>query len=156
MNLPLQIRALRQAGGWTQVQLAQRTGIAQPNLAAFESGTRRPSVGTLGRLSQGLGVDVGRLLRSEPPLVLDRFAMDALARTLMAGGPPPKGLPPKLWQDLQAVYCSKLSALAPQVTRRRPRLSPYAAERRALAQLGSAAFAELTRRFEKAYPQAGA
>jgi transcriptional regulator with XRE-family HTH domain len=153
MNLPLQIRSLRLTASLTQADLASRSGIAQPNLAAFESGARRPNLWSLDRLSMALGVEPGRLLQDKAPLSLDRFALDASARALMAGKPGPAQLPKPLWRDLQAVYFSKLSDLAPKVKRSRPRLSPYAAERRAKAWLGREAFGELTRRFEKVYPE---
>ena len=153
MTFSLQMRSLRLAGGLTQAELARRSGIAQPNLAAFENGARRPNLGSLNRLAAALGVEAGRLLQDKAPLSLDRFAMDASARALMSGMPGPAQLPKPLWRDLQAVYFSKLSDLAPKVKRSRPRVSPYAAERRAKAWLGREAFGELTRRFEKIYPE---
>ena len=154
MSLSLQIRSLRLAAGWTQAGLAAQAGIAQPNLAAFESGARRPSLYTLGLLAQGLGVDSARLLQDRPAEQLDRFQMDKLARALVSASPKPKKLPGALWRDLQALFFPKLKAMAPAQRRVKMRISPYAAERRAKAWLGAEALDELTRRLEKIYPEA--
>jgi predicted nucleotidyltransferase len=42
--------ALRRRAGLTQQQLADLAGVAQPNIAAYEAGTRRPSAKMLERL----------------------------------------------------------------------------------------------------------
>ncbi|SFR98555.1 hypothetical protein SAMN04487783_0241 [Agrococcus baldri] len=44
------IRELREAAGLSQTELARRSGIAQPNVAAYESGRRKASAEMLGRL----------------------------------------------------------------------------------------------------------
>jgi predicted nucleotidyltransferase len=41
---------IRRQAGLTQQQLAELSGVAQPNLAAYEKGTRRPSPKMLARL----------------------------------------------------------------------------------------------------------
>jgi transcriptional regulator with XRE-family HTH domain len=151
MSLSLQIRSLRLAEGLTQTDLAARVGIAQPNLAAFESGARRPSLYTLGLLAEGLGVDPSRLLQG-PSVVLDRFQMDRVTKALVSASPKPDRLPAPLWKDLQVLFFSKLKAVAPDKRRLRLRISPYAAERRVKAWIGSRALDELIRRFEKIYP----
>ncbi|MFC9874798.1 helix-turn-helix domain-containing protein [Nocardia salmonicida] len=46
------VRELRLAAGLTQAELAQRSGVAQPNIAAYESGNRRPSVAMMARLRE--------------------------------------------------------------------------------------------------------
>lgn len=45
------IRALREAAGLSQAQLAVRSGVAQPNIAAYESGRRRLSPQMFERLA---------------------------------------------------------------------------------------------------------
>jgi predicted nucleotidyltransferase len=45
------VRELRVAAGLTQAELADRSGVAQPNIAAYEAGTRRPSVAMVARLA---------------------------------------------------------------------------------------------------------
>lgn len=41
---------IRRAAGLSQAELARRSGVAQPNLAAYESGRRRPSAEMIERL----------------------------------------------------------------------------------------------------------
>jgi len=45
------IRELRQRAGLTQRELAELSGVAQPNIAAYENGSRRPSAAMLERLT---------------------------------------------------------------------------------------------------------
>lgn len=47
-----QVRELREATGLSQVELARRSGVAQPNIAAYESGRRKASPEMLQRLSK--------------------------------------------------------------------------------------------------------
>lgn len=49
------IREARQGAGLTQVQLARRARVTQPVIAAYESGTREPSVPMLMRLVEASG-----------------------------------------------------------------------------------------------------
>ncbi|MFJ4168263.1 helix-turn-helix domain-containing protein [Paenarthrobacter sp. NPDC089714] len=44
------VRELREAAGISQGELARRSGVAQPNIAAYESGRRKASRGMLDRL----------------------------------------------------------------------------------------------------------
>lgn len=45
-----EVRDLRDAAGLTQDELAARSGVAQPNIAAYETGQRTPSPAMLTRL----------------------------------------------------------------------------------------------------------
>lgn len=45
-----EVRGLREAAGISQAELASGSGVAQPNIAAYESGRRRASGGMLERL----------------------------------------------------------------------------------------------------------
>ena len=45
-----EIRKARERAGLTQEELAEASGVARPNIAAYESGTRRPSPAMLRRL----------------------------------------------------------------------------------------------------------
>jgi predicted nucleotidyltransferase len=69
-----EVRSLRLAAGLTQNELADRSGVAQPNIAAYESGQRRPSAAMLTRLRAAA--------RPRPSVVLAkrRRAIIALAR----------------------------------------------------------------------------
>lgn len=68
------VRELREAAGLSQSELATRSGVAQPNIAAYESGTRRASAEMIERLR----------LASRPlphqALADNRRELDALAR----------------------------------------------------------------------------
>lgn len=44
------VRSLREAAGLSQYELGERAGVAQPNIAAYEAGRRRPSATMLRRL----------------------------------------------------------------------------------------------------------
>ena len=48
----------RKASGFTQKQLAERTGIAQSDISKLESGNANPSLRTLQRLAQGMGMQL--------------------------------------------------------------------------------------------------
>lgn len=48
------LRDLRERAGLSQAQLALRSGVAQPNIAAYESGRRNPSAAMLDRLRSAL------------------------------------------------------------------------------------------------------
>lgn len=56
------IRAARRAGGMTQRQLADATGIRRPNVARLERGEGLPNIATLLRVSRALEVPLGELL----------------------------------------------------------------------------------------------
>ncbi len=44
------LRTMRLAAGLTQAELAERAGTARPNVAAYESGAKRPSAEVRARL----------------------------------------------------------------------------------------------------------
>ena len=69
-----EVRALRIAAGLTQDELATRSGVAQPNIAAYEKGQRTPSAAMLERLRAAA--------KPKPSVVLakHRQAIIALAR----------------------------------------------------------------------------
>ncbi|GAA1924606.1 hypothetical protein GCM10009716_36070 [Streptomyces sodiiphilus] len=46
-----QVAGIRRAAGLTQRELAELSGVAQPNIAAYENGTRHPSPKMLARLA---------------------------------------------------------------------------------------------------------
>lgn len=58
MEIPTILRDARQAAGITQVHLAARAGTAQPAIAAYESGSRTPTLATLRRLLSACEHDV--------------------------------------------------------------------------------------------------
>lgn len=48
------IRSSREAAGWTQQDLAERTGIRRPNIARLERGAGLPNLSTLIKVAAGL------------------------------------------------------------------------------------------------------
>ena len=58
------LRRRRLAAGLSQRALALRSGVPQPNIAAYEIGRRTPAVGTLERLESVLNVPTFDRLRS--------------------------------------------------------------------------------------------
>ena len=52
------LREARSAAGITQTELARRVGVTQPMVAAYESGTREPTVATVRRMAWALGQTV--------------------------------------------------------------------------------------------------
>lgn len=64
-DLGAALRLLRETvAGLTQVQVAERTGIAQNRLSRYENGRQHPDVPTLDRLLACYGADVERLGRA--------------------------------------------------------------------------------------------
>jgi transcriptional regulator with XRE-family HTH domain len=58
------LKALREAKGMTQVNLAGKANVTQPYLAELEAGRKRnPSLAVLQRLAKALGVPVTDLLK---------------------------------------------------------------------------------------------
>src|SRR4051812_48342881 len=53
------LRAFRDAKGWTQAQLGEAAGMRQNVVARLEAGDREPGWGTVQKLADALGVDVG-------------------------------------------------------------------------------------------------
>lgn len=148
MSFPLTLKRLRLERGLTQAALAARCGVAQPNLAAMENGARQPTLATLQRLADGLGVAADALLRPVGS-GLDRFEMEAACRGLLLGEPRPERVDEALWTDLQAVFRPKLQAQRPGLRRPRLRISSNAAQRRLNARLGPGGLDEVARRLEK-------
>lgn len=66
------VRALRSAHGWSLDQLAGRAGVSKGVLVALEQGRGNPSLATLIRISEALGVALTRLVQveEEPPVRL--------------------------------------------------------------------------------------
>src|SRR6202166_5215474 len=52
------VLAARLKAGLTQRQLADRLGVTQPVVAAYESGRRQPTIPTLMRIVSGAGFDL--------------------------------------------------------------------------------------------------
>lgn len=58
------IRAERAARGWTQDQLAEKSGVSRPTIARFELGERVPDVMQLYRLAAAFGLHTSALIEA--------------------------------------------------------------------------------------------
>ena len=65
--LGMRIALLRAEKGWSQAELARRSGVSTSAVGMYEQGRREPSLGLLVRLAQELGVTTDYLLTGEPP-----------------------------------------------------------------------------------------
>ena len=54
MKFAEKVRAARLNMGYTQKQLAEKTGIHQADISKLENGTRNPSINLLKRLAEGM------------------------------------------------------------------------------------------------------
>jgi len=74
------LRDARQAAGITQLELANRAGTAQPAVAAYESGSRTPSLATLRRLLRACEHEV--VLLARPKVRRGAASLAELAETI--------------------------------------------------------------------------
>lgn len=66
-NIPMayRIRELRELKGWTQGQLALRTGLTQGAISLYESGQREPAFDVGLKIAEALGVKPDKLVSDE-------------------------------------------------------------------------------------------
>lgn len=80
-----EVRLLRERAGVTQAELARAAGTSQPAIAAYESGRKSPTLGTLRRLAEAVGLGMSlefrrRMTREEGrSLALHRAIAERLA-----------------------------------------------------------------------------
>jgi transcriptional regulator with XRE-family HTH domain len=65
-QLGARIAKLRKEQGVTQVQLAERLGVSQQTITAYEVGRRRIQVSALPVIAQALGVGIEELVSERP------------------------------------------------------------------------------------------
>jgi len=82
------VRRERQARGWTLDQLAEATGVSRRMLVNIEQGATNPSVGTLLRISDALGIGLPALLElpRPKPVTVTRSGEGAALWSSDAGG----------------------------------------------------------------------
>ena len=61
------LREARRKKGITQKELAELSGITQPDISRFENGRGNPSVKTLSCLARGMGMFLNVSFTDEPP-----------------------------------------------------------------------------------------
>lgn len=49
--------------GWTQVQLAEKSGVAEAHIGFIEQGRRRPTLVTLHKVTRALGMSLEELFK---------------------------------------------------------------------------------------------
>ena len=66
-TLARNVRALREARGWTLAVLAERSGVSKGMLVQIENVKVNPSLSTIVRIANALGTNVGRLVEADQP-----------------------------------------------------------------------------------------
>jgi transcriptional regulator with XRE-family HTH domain len=56
------LRGVRQDRGWSQEELAEKSGLHRTYVSGLENGTRNPTLSVLIRLATALAVTVGELV----------------------------------------------------------------------------------------------
>lgn len=79
--LGVRIQELRNAHGWSQVELAKRLGVAKQTVSNWENENIQPSIEMLLRLSKIFGVTTDYLLGLEN---VKRLSIDGLSDTIVA------------------------------------------------------------------------
>ncbi|WP_433210281.1 helix-turn-helix domain-containing protein [Dactylosporangium sp. CS-047395] len=71
-----QVKGLRQGRRWSLDELASRSGVSKGMLVQIEGARTNPSIGTLCRIAESFGVNVGLLLEAEPEVVVKLVGAD--------------------------------------------------------------------------------
>lgn len=75
-ELAQRIKRWREARGWNQQALAERSGFARSTLSKIENGLLSPTFEILFKLAQGFGCDLADLVRAEQPSLVGRMVID--------------------------------------------------------------------------------
>lgn len=70
------LKALREARGFTQLQVANRIGVSKAMISAYETASKVPSLEVLVRLSRLFGVSVDYLICIDTPKMIDVSELD--------------------------------------------------------------------------------
>jgi transcriptional regulator with XRE-family HTH domain len=72
MDVGTEIRRVREAKGWSQAKLAGASDMGVSGISQIETGARNPSVVTLSKIAEALGVEVADLFpKAQSPLPLE-------------------------------------------------------------------------------------
>lgn len=66
-QLGANVQRIRRTRGWSQEELAFRSGLHRTYISGIERGARNPTVTVVKELADALGVTPGALLDGEPP-----------------------------------------------------------------------------------------
>ena len=81
----VRVRQERQVKGWTLDQLAATAGVSRRTLVHVEQGAANPSIGTLLRLSDALGVGLSALVEQPEPVAALRVTPSGAGAALWRG-----------------------------------------------------------------------
>src|SRR5579875_2502809 len=116
-NIGQRIRQLRESRGMTQSQLQAKSRVSRSYLSRIESGQMTPSLGTLEKISEALGVGLNRF-----------FVPESTGQTLLED-PFIQGLRPYLrqldWAQWQGIL-KRLQAISEHVSSSPPPMRPLA------------------------------
>lgn len=66
MNIARRLTELREEQGFSMRKLAERSGVSQSFISSIESGQKQPTLDSLVKLADGLGITLIELLGGEP------------------------------------------------------------------------------------------
>ncbi len=79
-QLGQRIRACRERLGYSQICLAERTGLNRSYIGALERGEHNPGINNLARIAHGLGIRLQDLFTKRPPAPATTQATPQLVR----------------------------------------------------------------------------
>lgn len=97
------LAALREAAGLTQVQLAEKLGVRQSNIAFWERSEKPPRGDVLAPLAAALGTGVDELLGVKPPRLRRPEAKGRLQQVFDATAKLPRRQQEKIIEVIQAL-----------------------------------------------------
>jgi transcriptional regulator with XRE-family HTH domain len=62
---PVAFKTIRELAGFSQAELARRSGVSQGHISQIEAGQKRPRPQTVHKFAAALGVPIGSLLCSD-------------------------------------------------------------------------------------------
>lgn len=92
----IRLRDLRRRRGLTQEELAERAGVEQPQISAWEGGRRTPTLENVKKLAHGFGMRDDELAR-------ELGYLDGGGKNGTDHGPDPTGLPAPLVEAMEAM-----------------------------------------------------
>jgi transcriptional regulator with XRE-family HTH domain len=92
ITLPVRLRSLRAARGWTVEHAAEEIGLTPDNLSRIERGVRHPRATTLARIARGYGVGIEELMSLEEESYRPLASQPRRGRTRHRGADLPRSL----------------------------------------------------------------
>lgn len=103
-----QIKAFRKKRGWTQVQLAEKMNVSTQTVSNWENGIKFPRMGTLQKLADLFGVEVGDITSNPNQSILNGLSVDEAVDNLRAyQGKPISDSEKKVLKDIIKGYLDR-------------------------------------------------